>query len=169
MLGEGVDNKKNDHPRPILMTMIEDYDDGDDDDGAPSAWPWAEADIWCLISAHTVKDTSVDHPCSIHVVIITCIANSATSEYCITFTCPSVHVCMSVFHTRYIITFFDNFIGPPVWGDCFKKVVWSDNLQRNLSGALICKQNCPEQQFENKGDKNYSFQISKKINHQNCW
>ena len=45
MLGEGVDNnnKKNDHP--ILMAMIEDYDDGNDDEGAPSAWPWAEADI----------------------------------------------------------------------------------------------------------------------------
>ena len=43
MLGECVYNKKKD--QPILMTMIEDYDDGDDDEGAPSAWPWAEADI----------------------------------------------------------------------------------------------------------------------------
>ena len=45
MLGEGVDNNNKKKDQPILMTMIEDYDDGDDDDGAPSAWPWAEADI----------------------------------------------------------------------------------------------------------------------------
>ena len=45
MLGEGVDNNNKKKDQPILMTMIEDYDDGDDDEGAPSAWPWAEADI----------------------------------------------------------------------------------------------------------------------------
>ena len=44
MLGEGVDNnnKKNDHP---IENNYKDYDDGDDDEGAPSAWPRAEADI----------------------------------------------------------------------------------------------------------------------------
>ena len=42
-LDEGVDNKKKRPPH--LDDNDKDYDDGDDDDGAPSAWPWAEADI----------------------------------------------------------------------------------------------------------------------------
>ena len=133
--GEDVDNKKND--QPILITMIRTMTmvvmmmmeplprgRGRKPISDVSSPPIRSKILLLIILVVLTKSLSL---------VLRILPQQSTAF--LSHVRPSMY-SRSVCHRRNITTFCDNLIGPPVWSVCFKKVVWSDNLQRNL---YFCK------------------------------
>ena len=120
-LDEGVDNKKNGHPismtmiriMTMVMMMMEPLPRGRGRKPISDvSSPPIRSKILLLIIV-VVLTSSLS-------LVLRILPQQSTAF--LSHVRPSMY-SRSVCHRRNITTYCDNLIGPPVWGDCFKKVV----------------------------------------------